>query len=221
MTAVVPDPDSIRAFPSAQAFEKWLARHHDKASELYLRIYKKDSGVATVTNPEAVEIALCWGWIDGLRKPLDALSFLQRFTPRKAKSRWSQINCERVEQLTKAGRMTPHGQRHVDAAKADGRWTEAYAGSRAMTIPDDLRAAIDAEPKARALFEALNRANLYALAYRVHHTKTPEARSRKIATLVEMLKRGETIHPLGKPRAATKAVAKEKAMPKKPAKKSG
>jgi uncharacterized protein YdeI (YjbR/CyaY-like superfamily) len=220
MTAVVPDPDSIRAFPSAKAFEKWLASHHAQVSELYLRIYKKDSGVATVTNLEAIEIALCWGWIDGLRKPLDALSFLQRFTPRKAKSRWSRINCERVEQLTKAGRMTPHGQCHVDAAKADGRWTEAYAGSRAMTIPDDLRAAIDAEPKARALFDVLNRPNLYALAYRVHHTKTVEARSRKIATLVEMLKRGETIHPLGKARAASKAAAKKKTQ-KRAAKKSG
>jgi uncharacterized protein YdeI (YjbR/CyaY-like superfamily) len=209
MAAVLPDPNRIHSFASAREFERWLARQHDQASELYLRIYKKDSEVASVSNTEAIEIALCWGWIDGLRKAYDELSFLQRFTPRKAKSRWSQINCERVQRLSEAGRMTPHGQRHVDAAKADGRWQAAYAGSREMTIPDDLRAAIDAVPKARKLFETLNRTNLYSLTYRVHHTKTPEARAKKIASLVEMLKRGETIHPQGAGAPRKKAATKK------------
>jgi len=143
-------------------------------------------------------VALCWGWIDGIRKSLDEQSYLQRYTPRRPRGVWSQINRDHVARLTAAGRMTPHGQRQVDAAKADGRWDAAYAPIRATsaaTIPADLRAAIDASPKARRTFDSLGKMNLFALAFRTSAMKTPAGRARKIATLVEMLARGETIVP--------------------------
>jgi uncharacterized protein YdeI (YjbR/CyaY-like superfamily) len=165
---------------------------------VWLRIYKKDSGVPTVTPAQALDVALCWGWIDGIRKAYDDRSFLQRFTPRRAKSVWSQINRDHVARLTKAGRMTPHGQRQVDAAKADGRWDAAYAPIRRAshaTIPDDLRTAIEASPRARRTFRILRRQDLFALAFRTNAMKTAAGRDRKIAALVAMLERGETIGP--------------------------
>ncbi|HEV7718145.1 MAG TPA: YdeI/OmpD-associated family protein [Arsenicitalea sp.] len=198
MAPVIPDPDAIRAFDSEAAFEAWLRVNHDKASELYLRIYKKGSDVPTVTYAQAVDVALCWGWIDGLKKGYDESSFLQRFTPRKPRSIWSRINCQHVERLTAAGRMTPHGQKHIDAAKADGRWDAAYAGASKMTVPDDLLAAIEAEPKAFEMFQTLNKQNLYALAFRTHNVKTPAVRAKKVAGFVEMLARGETLYPNGR-----------------------
>lgn len=143
-------------------------------------------------------MALCWGWIDGLRKAFNETSFLQRYSPRRGKSIWSQINRDNVARLTKAGRMTPHGQRQVDLAKADGRWDAAYAPIRSATeatIPADLRSAIDANPRARKTFTTLGRLNLFALAFRTNNMKTPAGRARKIATLVAMLARGETIAP--------------------------
>jgi uncharacterized protein YdeI (YjbR/CyaY-like superfamily) len=151
-----------------------------------------------VTHQEAVDVALCWGWIDGIRKAFDERSFLQRYTPRKARSVWSQINRDNIARLTSAGRMTPHGQRHVDAAKADGRWDAAYAPMRSATqetIPEDLRAAIEANSRALKTFRTLGRQNLFALAFRTNNMKTPAGRSRKIASLVAMLARGETIVP--------------------------
>jgi uncharacterized protein YdeI (YjbR/CyaY-like superfamily) len=192
------DDLETRAFRDAAAFERWLARHHDRAPGLWLRIHKKHTGLPTVTYAEALDVALCWGWIDGIRKGLDEQSFVQRFTPRRPKSVWSQINREHVARLTAAGRMTPHGQRHVDAAKADGRWDAAYApirSARADDLPEDLRAAIEASPRARKTFARLNRQNLFALAYRTNAMKTPAGRARKIATLVAMLERGQTIVP--------------------------
>src|SRR3954466_15348559 len=204
MAPIVPDPRRIKSFKTAAAFEAWLREHHDKWPELWLKIHKKDSGLATVTAAEALEVALCWGWIDGLRKSFDERSFLQRYTPRGAKSIWSQINRDSVARLTAAGRMTPHGQRQVDAAKADGRWDAAYAPIRsasAATIPDDLRAAIEANARARKTFTTLGRMNLFALAFRTNNMKTPAGRARKISQLVDMLARGETIVP-ERPRAA-------------------
>jgi uncharacterized protein YdeI (YjbR/CyaY-like superfamily) len=198
MTPVIPDPRKIKSFRTEAAFEKWLAANHDSDSELWLRIYKKGSGKPTVTHAQALDVALCWGWIDGLRKAFDDESFLQRFSPRKAKSVWSQINRDHVSRLTAAGRMTPHGQRHVDAAKADGRWDNAYAPIRSTTeatVPDDLRAAIEANPRARRTFRKLGRLNLFALAFRTNNMRTPAGRARKIAELVAMLARGETIAP--------------------------
>jgi uncharacterized protein YdeI (YjbR/CyaY-like superfamily) len=195
---VIPDQRKIRAFRDEAAFERWLRQNHARETELWLRIYKKDSGVPTVTNSQAIDVALCWGWIDGLRKGLDEQSFLQRFTPRKPKSAWSQINRDRVAALVESGRMTPAGQRHVDAAKADGRWKAAYAPMRSMTaasLPADLRTAIAANGRAAKTLSSLSRLNLFALAFRVNRMRSPAGRARKIAELVQMLARGETIVP--------------------------
>ena len=198
MAPIVPNPKKIKSFRNEAAFETWLGRNHARETELWLRIYKKGSGVPTVNNAEALDVALCWGWIDGIRKAFDERSFLQRYTPRRPRSIWSQINRRHVARLTAAGRMTPHGQRQVDAAKADGRWDAAYAPIRSATtdtIPDDLRAAIEASPRARKTFRTLGRQNLFALAFRTNNMKTPAGRARKIAALVAMLERGETIVP--------------------------
>ena len=198
MAAVVPDPKRIRAFETSKALEAWLRKHHSSEPELWLKVHKKGSGLRSVTCPEALEVMLCWGWIDGLRKSLDERSFLQRYTPRRAKSPWSQINREHVARLTKAGRMTVHGQKQIDAAKADGRWNAAYAPIRATSadsIPEDLRAAIAADARARKMFETLNRANLFSLVFRTNNMKTPAGRAKKIAALVAMLARGKTVVP--------------------------
>ena len=195
MPAKPPDPRSIRSFRDAKAFETWLAAHHDRASEVHLRIYKKDSGVDTVTHAQAVQVALCWGWIDGVRLAYDAKSFLQRFSPRRSKSLWSQINRDHVARLIEEGRMTPHGLSHVEAAKADGRWKRAYAGSKSMRFPRDLKAAISAEPKALTTFSGLSKQNLFALAFRVGNTKTKASRQKKIADLVALLKQGKVPYP--------------------------
>jgi uncharacterized protein YdeI (YjbR/CyaY-like superfamily) len=198
MAPIIPDPKKIKSFRNEAAFAAWMKANHARADELWLKIHKKGSGKPTVTNTQALDVALCWGWIDGIRKSFDDRSFLQRYTPRRARSIWSQINREHVARLTKAGRMTPHGQRQVDAAKADGRWDAAYAPMRlasAATIPEDLRAAIEANPRAGKTFRTLGRSNLFALAFRTHNMKTPAGRAKKIATLVAMLARGETIVP--------------------------
>ena len=196
MATVVPNPKTIRGFRSAEAFETWLAANHDRREELWLRIYKKDTGLPTVRYAEALDVALCWGWIDGIRKGLDEKSFLQRFTPRRSKSIWSQNNREHVARLTAAGRMTSHGQRHVDAAKVDGRWDAAYAPIRSATaadVPADLRAAIDASPRARKTFQRLSKMDLFALTFRTNNAKTAPGRRRKIAALVATLAQGKTI----------------------------
>jgi len=204
MAPIVPDPKRIKTFRTSAAFAAWMSANHDKQSELWLKIHKKASGLPSVTAAEALDVALCWGWIDAIRKSFDDRSFLQRYCPRGGKSMWSQINRDNVERLTAAGRMTPHGQRHVDAAKADGRWDAAYAPIRSATeatVPADLRAAIDANPRARKTFRTLGRLNLFALAFRTNHMKTPAGRARKIASLVDMLTRGETIVPERRPAA--------------------
>jgi uncharacterized protein YdeI (YjbR/CyaY-like superfamily) len=198
MAPIVPNEKRIKSFRTEAAFERWLAAHHDRETEVWLRIFKKESGTPTVTPAQALDVALCWGWIDAVRKSFDERSFLQRYTPRGPKSRWSQINRDHVARLTAAGRMTPHGQRRVDAAKADGRWQAAYAPIRSASvagIPSDLRAAIDASPRARRTFETLGRMNLFALAYRTNSMRTPAGRARKIVELVAMLERGQTIVP--------------------------
>jgi uncharacterized protein YdeI (YjbR/CyaY-like superfamily) len=198
MAAVVVDPKKIKSFRKPAAFEAWLSANHARESEIWLKIHKKGSGKATITAAEALDVALCWGWIDGIRKGFDESSFLQRYSPRKPKSVWSQINRDNVARLTAAGRMTPHGRLHVDAAKADGRWDAAYAPVRSMTaatLPDDLRAAIESRPRALATFRKLGRQNLFSLAFRTNAMKTPAGRARKIEALVAMLERGETIHP--------------------------
>lgn len=200
MAPVIPDPARIRAFPGEAAFERWLRIHHAREQELWLQIHKKASGLPSVTYPQAVDVALCWGWIDGLKKAFDERSFLQRFTPRRPKSVWSQVNRRNVERLVAAGRMTPHGQRHVDAAKQDGRWEKAYSSAASMAVPHDLSAAIAASPKARAMLAKLDRANLYAIAWRVETKKTAAGRAKSIAAIVELLARGESPHPLPRQR---------------------
>jgi uncharacterized protein YdeI (YjbR/CyaY-like superfamily) len=203
MAPIIPDPRKIKSFRTEAAFAAWMKVNHARETELWLKIHKKGSGLPTVTQAQALDVVLCWGWIDGIRKSFDERSFLQRYTPRRAGSVWSQINREHVARLTAAGRMTPRGQRQVDAAKADGRWDAAYAPIRSAneaTIPEDLRAAIEANPRARKTFRTLGRLNLFALAFRTNNMKTPAGRAKKIAALVAMLARGETIAP-ERPRA--------------------
>jgi uncharacterized protein YdeI (YjbR/CyaY-like superfamily) len=213
-----PDPKRIRWFKDAAAFEAWLARNHQREPELWLRIHKKGSGLRSVTYAEALEVVLCWGWIDGLRRGFDEDSFLQRYTPRRARSIWSQINRDHVARLTAAGRMTEHGQRQVDAAKADGRWEAAYAPIRSASpgrVPPDLRRAIDANPRAKATFASLDRTNLFALIFRTNVMKSAAGRARKIATLVETLARGEPIVPRPARRAGVQA-ARRSSRPAQP-----
>ncbi|MES2180032.1 MAG: YdeI/OmpD-associated family protein [Gemmatimonadota bacterium] len=198
MAPVIPDPTKIKSFKTQAAFERWLAKNHARESEIWVKIYKKGSGVPSVTAAEALDVALCWGWIDAMAKGLDEESYLQRYTPRRAKSIWSQVNRDNIARLTAAGRMTEHGQRQVDAAIADGRWAAAYAPVRnasADTIPADLRSAIEANPAALAMFKTLDKMNLFSLIFRTNNMKTEAGRARKIATLVAMLARGESIVP--------------------------
>jgi uncharacterized protein YdeI (YjbR/CyaY-like superfamily) len=195
MAPVIVDPRKVREFVDEQSFYDWLARHHDQEDEVWIKIHKVGSGLPSITPKQAIDVVLCWGWIDGLRKGLDETSYLQRYTRRRSKSVWSKINVGNVARLIEAGRMTPHGLKEVEAAKADGRWDRAYGSGQEMTIPPDLQAAIDAHPKARKMLAALSAQNRFALAFRVHHMKTDAGRKKKIEALVEMLKRGETIYP--------------------------
>lgn len=181
-------------FGSAEAFRSWLDKHHAQPNGIRLKIAKKGTGVASVTYSEALDEALCYGWIDGQREAFDETWFVQRFTPRRARSRWSKINRERVERLIAEGRMQPAGLAQVEAAKADGRWDAAYEGSRTATVPQDLQAALDADPRAKAFFETLNSANRYAIVYRVQDAKRPETRAKRIAQFVEMCREGRTLH---------------------------
>jgi uncharacterized protein YdeI (YjbR/CyaY-like superfamily) len=192
------DPRQMKTFKDAAAFERWMAAHHDRAPEIWIKVHKKSSGLASVTTAEALDVALCWGWIDGLRKSFDERSFLQRYSPRGRKSTWSQINREHVARLVAAGRMTPHGQARVDAAKADGRWDAAYAPLRTVSVaslPEDLRAAIEASPRAKRMLGTLNKPNLFTLAFRTTAAKTPAARAKRVAAFVAMLARGKTLVP--------------------------
>ena len=190
------DPRRIKTFATAGAFERWLAKHHDSEPEIWIKIHKKASGLPSITALEAIDVVLCWGWIDGIRKSFDERSFLQRYTPRGRNSKWSQINRDNVARLVEAGRMQPAGQRAVEAAKADGRWAAAYAPMRAATMeqmPADLRAAIAANKRAAKMFATLDKQNLFSLAYRTNAMKTAQGRAKKIATLVATLARGELI----------------------------
>lgn len=191
-------------FKNARAFETWLKKHHATSTGLWLQIAKRGADEPSVTYPEAVEIALCWGWIDGQKKSLDEQHFLQRFTPRRARSVWSRINVDKVAALIEAGRMQAPGLAQVEAAKADGRWAKAYDGARNSVAPEDLIAALDAAPKAKAFFSTINAANRYAVLWRIQTAVKPETRARRIAQLVEMLGRGETLHAV-KPKVGAKA----------------
>jgi uncharacterized protein YdeI (YjbR/CyaY-like superfamily) len=195
MAPVKVDPDKVREFKDAESFYKWLGKHHDKEDEVWIKIHKLGSGLASITPKEAIDVVLCWGWIDAVRKGLDDKSYLQRYTPRGSKSIWSQINVDNVGRLIDEGRMTAHGLKQAEAAKADGRWDRAYKNGQNMKIPDDLQAAIDAEPKAKEMLEKLSAQNRFALAFRTHNMKTEAGRKKKIEAFVDMLKRSETIYP--------------------------
>jgi uncharacterized protein YdeI (YjbR/CyaY-like superfamily) len=195
MAPVKIDPAKVRAFKDAATFYMWLSKRHDKDDEVWIKIHKVDSGLKSITPKEAIDVVLCWGWIDGVRKGFDDKSFLQRYSPRGKKSIWSKINVDNVARLVKEGRMTEHGLKHVEAAKVDGRWDRAYKAGKDMKIPADLQAAIDAEPKAKAMLAKLTEQNRFALAFRTHNMKTEAGRKKKIEAFVAMLKRGETIYP--------------------------
>jgi uncharacterized protein YdeI (YjbR/CyaY-like superfamily) len=184
----------VMEFASATEWERWLARHHAQSDGVWLKIAKKGTGVDTVGYPEAVEGALCYGWIDGLRHKHDDVYFRQRMTPRKSRSRWSKINCEKAEALVAEGRMREPGMREVEAARADGRWDAAYAGPRTIEVPDDLARALRRDAKARRAFDGLDSRNRYAILYRIHDAKRPETRARRIEQFVTMLAEGRTIH---------------------------
>jgi uncharacterized protein YdeI (YjbR/CyaY-like superfamily) len=185
----------VMEFASAKAWAAWLKQHHVSSDGVWLKVAKKGTGVVTVTMPEVIDVALCYGWIDGLRHKHDDVYFRQRMTPRKSRSRWSQINRDKAEALIEAGRMQPAGHREVDAAKADGRWEAAYAGSRTIEVPDDLTRALRGNAAARKAFDRLDSQNRYAILYRIHDAKRADTRARRIAQFVDMLAEGRTIHP--------------------------
>jgi uncharacterized protein YdeI (YjbR/CyaY-like superfamily) len=182
-------------FASAAEWEAWLEENHAARDGVWIEIAKKGTGIDSVRYPEALESALCFGWIDGRREALDERHFLQRYTPRRSRSRWSKINRATAERLIAEGRMRPAGLAEVERAKADGRWDAAYEGQRRMTVPDDLQRELDARPQAMASFGQLSSQNRYAILYRLQDAKRPETRARRLATFVAMLEAGETIHP--------------------------
>lgn len=193
MAPVVVDPDKVREFADGKAFYDWLAAHHASDDEVWIRIFKKGSGRPTISAAEAIDVVLCWGWIDAIRKSWDDVSFVQRYTHRGRKSAWSDINKANVARLVEEGRMTEHGLKHVELAKADGRWDASYRTT--MDPPADLLAAIEVSPGAMEFYRTLSAQNRFALIFRVINLKTPSARARKIAGFVAMLEKGETLHP--------------------------
>ena len=184
----------ILAFADAASFEDWLARQPADASGAWIKFARKGARTSGLSKTEAIDAALCHGWIDGQLNKYDDQHWLVRFTPRKARSKWSQINKTRASQLISEARMRPAGLAQIEAAKADGRWADAYAPASSATVPPDLQDALDANPKAAQFFSTLKGANRYAIIYRIGSVKRPAARAKKIAAFVEMLERGETIH---------------------------
>ncbi len=188
------DDLQIVLFESPSHFEAWLDQNHTTSAGLWLKIAKKGSGVESVNYAEALELALCFGWIDSQKRGFDAKHFLQRFTPRRPRGKWSQINREKAEGLIAAGLMRPAGLAEVDAAKADGRWEAAYASQRTASIPDDLQRELDRNEVARDFFTTLDSANRYAILYRLDEAKKPETRERRLRKFIGMLERGEKVH---------------------------
>jgi len=185
----------VLAFASRAGWDAWLAEHHTSSSGLWLKIAKKGSGIDSVSYAEALDAALCYGWIDGQKDKLDDDHWLQRFTPRTPRSKWSKINRDKAEALIAQGEMRPAGLREIERAKADGRWEAAYQGQRTATVPDDLERALTKNRRAREFFATLDGANRYAILYRVQEAKKPETRARRIEKYVAMLAAGQKIHP--------------------------
>jgi uncharacterized protein YdeI (YjbR/CyaY-like superfamily) len=187
--------EAIETFETSAALERWLTKHGASTAVIWAKIAKKKSGLRSITWSEAVDVALCFGWIDGQSKSLDATYVLQRLTPRGKRSKWSKLNRERVARLIESGRMRPTGLAEVERAKADGRWDAAYDSPSSASVPDDLAKALAKSKKAKAFFESLSGANRYAILHRLHDAKKPETRARRLEKFVAMLKNGETLHP--------------------------
>ena len=184
----------IRSFKSSEEWASWLAKNHAKSNGIWLRFFKKDSDVATVTYAEALDEALCYGWIDGQLKKYDEKSWLRKFTPRRPNSVWSKRNLEHISRLTAAGRMKPAGLKEVKAAQADGRWERAYDSPSAMQVPEDFLKELSKNKKAKAFFETLNKANIYAIAWRLQTAKKRETRAKRMQAILEKLEREEKFH---------------------------
>jgi uncharacterized protein YdeI (YjbR/CyaY-like superfamily) len=184
----------VKSFASPRLWSKWLATHHAKSEGIWLRMFKKDSGVTSITYAEALDEALCYGWIDGQLKKFDDGSWVQRFTPRRQRSLWSRKNVANAKRLTNAGRMMAAGLREIELAKADGRWNAAYDSPSAMTMPDDFLQQLQREPKANAFFKTLNKSNTYAIAWRLQTAKKPETKERRMQAILEMLRKGQKFH---------------------------
>jgi uncharacterized protein YdeI (YjbR/CyaY-like superfamily) len=182
-------------FASEAEWERWLEENHGASDGVWIKMARKNAGVDSVRYPEVLDVALCFGWIDGLRQALDDRYFLQRFTPRRRRSRWSRINRDKAERLIASGRMRPAGLAEVERAKADGRWKAAYEGQRAIAVPDDLERELASRPKAKAFFAELSSRNRYAILYLLEDAKRPETRARRLAKFVAMLEAGETTYP--------------------------
>jgi len=202
MPSAKPSPGLVRLFQTQNDWAEWLEKNHQQPEGLWLRIAKKDSRIKSVSYAEALEIALCFGWIDGQKKPENDKTWLQRFVPRSEKSIWSKINREKAEALIKSGRMRPAGLKAVECAKANGRWEAAYDSFSRASVPQDLQTALDQHPKAKAFFAELDSANRYAILFRIQTAKKSETRARKIQEFINMLKRHETIHPRRSRRSA-------------------
>ena len=184
----------ILAFKSPTAFRNWLEKNHATSDGIWLRVFKKDSSEKSISYGEALDQALCYGWIDGQKKAHDDRSWLQKFTPRRPKSRWSKNNIQHVECLINSGEMTPAGLKEVEAAKADGRWKVAYDSFGNAAVPNDFLKELAKDEKAKAFFETLNKTNLYSIAYRLQTAKKPETREKRMQAIIEMLARGEKFH---------------------------
>lgn len=185
----------ILAFASQLDWHAWLAEHHADVAGIWLKMAKKATGIPSVTYAEALDCALCYGWIDGQKDALDAIYWLQKFTPRRTKSKWSQVNCQKVTDLIAAGRMQPAGLRQVEAAQADGRWAAAYASHSTITIPEDFQRELDQHPDAQAFFGTLNSQNRYAILYRIQTAVKPATRAARIQKFIAMLAKGEKLYP--------------------------
>ena len=184
----------VHAFKTPRAFERWLGNNHDKVAGIWLQFFKIGSGVKSITYAEALDEALCFGWIDGQVKKYDEYSWIQKFTPRRARSIWSKRNTQHVERLIAEGRMKPAGMKQVEQAKGDSRWTQAYESPSKITVPEDFLKALSKFKRATAFYESLNKANKYAIAWRLHTAKKPETRKKRMKTIIDMLKRGEKFH---------------------------
>jgi len=184
----------IISFESPSEWAEWLAANHTQQSGIWLRIFKKGSGVTSITYAEALDEALCYGWIDGQANKYDEHSWLQRFTPRRKKSIWSKVNTQHVERLIKAGKMKAAGLQEVEAAEQDGRWQQAYDSQKNFTIPEDFLRELEKDSKAKSFFETLNKTNLYSIAFRLQTAKKPETREKRMKAILEMLSKGEKFH---------------------------